>query len=184
MRIIFLDVDRVLNCALTKDRYKGMMGLDERFISNLVQLVEQSSIKDETRIVLSSSWRAGEDKDGKAIPDHLKYLDERLQARGLEIYDETPVIQDSNDGYSSRRGLEIMTWLYIHREEGIKGIVILDDVVFEDFSKYKLGVFLVKSIYFSRAGGFIEPLIDKALRILDIQIDVKSMLQERNFEGG
>ncbi len=184
MRIIFLDVDGVLNCALTKDRYKGMMGLDERFIGNLVRLVAQSSIKDETRIVLSSSWRASEDKDGKSIPDHLKYLDERLQARGLEIYDKTPVIRHPNEEYSSHRGLEIMTWLYIHREENIKGIVILDDVVFEDFKKYKLGSFLAKSIYFSRAGGFIEPLVDKALRILDKQIDVKSILQERDFEGG
>lgn len=50
MRIIFLDVDGVLNCALTKDRYKGMMGLDDRFIGNLASLVEKRSVKDETRI--------------------------------------------------------------------------------------------------------------------------------------
>ena len=68
MRIIFLDVDGVLNSALTKDRYKGMIGLDERFIGNLSGLVMKSSIKDETKIVLSSSWRAGEDKGSMPSP--------------------------------------------------------------------------------------------------------------------
>ena len=76
-----------------------------------------------------------------------------------------------------------MTWLYLHRDENITGLVILDDVVFEDFKKYRLGPFLAKSIYFSKAGGFIEPLADKALRILDRQIDVRQLLSERNFDG-
>lgn len=148
-----------------------------------MSLIEKSSVIDDTKIVLSSSWRAGEDKDGNRIPDHLRYLDQRLQARGLEIYDETPVIRYSKDSYSNCRGREIMTWLYLHREENITGIVILDDVVFEDFKKYKLGSFFVKSIYFSRNGGFIEPLVDKALKILNTGVDVKKLLMERNFGG-
>ncbi len=182
MRIIFLDVDGVLNCALTKDRYNGMMGLDERFIRNLKQVVKKSSEKDDTRIVLSSSWRAGKDRDGNEIPDHLRYLNERLHSHGMDIYDETPIIRYSKDGYSNHRGREIMTWLYLHRNDDIKSFVILDDVVFEDFKKYRLGSFLAKSIYFSKAGGFIEPLIEKSLRILDREIDLKELLATRDYK--
>ena len=176
MRIIFLDVDGVLNSALTKDRFNGMMGLDDRFLHNLSVLVKNSSQSDETKIVLSSSWRVGKDKDGKAIPGHYKYLEQRLKEYGLSIYDETPVVRYSKDGYSNHRGREIATWLYLHREEDITGIVILDDVAFDDFRTYHFGPYLAKSIYFSEYGGFIEPLADKALKILDKGFDVKEFL--------
>lgn len=182
MRIIFLDVDGVLNYVLTKDRYHGMMGLDEQFICNLSSLIEMSSVKGDTKVVLTSSWRAGVDMDGKMIPDHLRYLDRRLQEKGIEIYDETPIIRYSQDENYSHRGKEIMTWLYHHRDEDITGMVILDDVIFQDYLSYKLIGFLVKSRYLSKHGGLNEALVDKALKILDVRVDVESLLKERNFE--
>lgn len=53
------------------------------------------------RIVLSSSWRVGKDKDGNAIPGHYKYLEQKLEDHGLAIYDETPVVRYSKDDYSN-----------------------------------------------------------------------------------
>ncbi|MCR5388813.1 MAG: hypothetical protein K6E56_06160 [Lachnospiraceae bacterium] len=179
MRIIFLDVDGVLNCAYTKDRHNGIMGLDERFIKNLKQLVEKSTEREDTRIVLSSSWRAGKDKNGESIPGHLRYLNEKLNSYGMEIYDETPIIRWTKDRkvYSKHRGREISAWLYQHRNDEIKGFVILDDEVSGDFEKYKLDSFLVKSVYKSAEGGFIEPLIEKALKVLDMEVDLNDLFR-------
>ncbi len=176
MRLIFLDVDGVLNSALTKDRFKGMMGLDERFIMNLKKLVDKSNKVDETKIVLTSTWRLGKNKDGNDIPEHYAYLNERLRRHGLEIYDETPSIKYSYDSYKGCRGREIMTWIYQHRDMDITGMVIIDDVVYEDYKKYSLGSYFVKCDYFSERGGFIEPLVDKALKRLDTGLDLKELL--------
>ena len=176
MKIVFLDVDGVLNCALTKERFNGMMGVDERFLVNLSKIIKVSSEKDITRIVLSSSWRVGKDKDGNAIPGHYKYLEQKLEDHGLAIYDETPVVRYTKDDYSNHRGREIATWLYTHKDENITGIVILDDVAFEDFRIYHFGPYFVKSLYFSQYGGLIEPLVDKALRTLDKEFNVNDLI--------
>ena len=176
MRVVFLDVDGVLNSAMTKDRHKGIMGLDEHFITNLESLIAQSNKTDETKIVLTSTWRLAKNKDGADIPEHYAYLKERLGRHGLEIYDETPSIRYSKDGYKSFRGREIMTWLYQHRDMNITGMVIIDDVAHEDFKTYSLGPYFVKCDYFSHNGGFIEPLIDKALNRLDTDLDIKKLL--------
>ncbi len=183
MRVLFLDVDGVLNCALTTDRFNGMMGLDERFLENLSKIVKTSSEKNVTNIVLSSSWRVGEDKDGNAIPKHYKYLEEKLEEHGLSIYDETPAVRYSKDGYSNHRGREIATWLYTHKNEGITGIAILDDVAFDDFRTYHFGPYFVKCIYFSYYGGLIEPLVDKALKTLDKKFYVSYILSGDNGFG-
>lgn len=177
MRLIFLDVDGVLNSALTKEQYRGMMGLDDRFLKNLAKLIKISNKTDDTKIVLTSSWRIGINREGANIPRHYQYLTQRLQEYGLTIFDETPNIRYSKDNYKGCRGREIMTWLYQHREENITGMVIIDDTVYDDFKKYQLGPYFVKCEYFSEYGGFIKPLIKKAQMRLDTKLDVKQLLE-------
>ncbi len=96
-------MDGVLNCALTKDRFKGIMGLDERFIKSLDKFVVESNKADETKIVLTYTWRLGKNKDGKDIPEHYEYLRSRLAKHELEIYDETPSIRTNAEADESTR---------------------------------------------------------------------------------
>ena len=163
MRIIFLDVDGVLNCSTTQDRFHGIMGIDPELVANLAELVKESEKLEETRIVLSSSWRMGVNTEGVKIPDSYVYLKERLKEANLEIYDDTPRLKWSTG--SRHRGREIAGWLYLNRDKEISSYVILDDIEFKDFEKYGMLARHVKTSLFT--GGLQKEHIRQALNILN-----------------
>ena len=164
MRIVFLDVDGVLNCAFTKETYQGFIGADHSLVENLSIFLNKSNEEEETKIVLSSSWRIGQDRNGADIPDSYNYLSGKLAEYGLTIYDDTPRIPWSRG--QSRRGREIAGWFYMNRNLDIRGYVVLDDVLFEDFERYKILPHFVRTTFFSQSGGFRESYINKAMEII------------------
>lgn len=89
MKILFLDVDGVLNSYKTGGRY----ALKRNCLRRLQKIVEETKCD----IVLSSSWR----KDEYA----LRRLKRVLQYRGIKILDVTPV---SDKGF---RGDEVFDWM-------------------------------------------------------------------------
>ena len=107
MKVIFLDVDGVLNSS--SDGYSIKLRTDSHLIL-LKYIVENTG----ARIVLSSSWRIG-------ITKASKNLLKRLGEYGLKIMDSTPVLPSS-----SCRGDEIRQWLN-YSNYVIERFVILDD---------------------------------------------------------
>ena len=168
MRIVFLDVDGVLNCMSTKERYHGFIGVDDTLVGNFAEFIRTSSEEEETQIVLSSSWRIGQDRTGADIPDGYEYLQGRLAEHGLSIYDDTPRLKWGDAGYR-KRGREIAAWLYINRDKDITGYVVLDDVFFPDFKKYKISSHLVQTSL-AYNGGFQKNHGKQALRILRLPV--------------
>ena len=106
MKILFLDVDGVLNS--TEDGYSIKLRT-ESHLELLRCIVEETDAK----IVLSSSWRSG-------FPKAKQNLVKRLEEYGLKIIDSTPVLSNSC------RGDEIRQWLNTNKEK-VDGFVILDD---------------------------------------------------------
>lgn len=106
MKVVFLDVDGVLNSV--RDYYSVELTTDSHFIL-LRELIDRTGAK----IVLSSSWRIG-----LSIGDVLV---QRLAEYGLEIYDTTPVLYFEG----RKRGDEIRAWLNEHKD--VTNFVILDD---------------------------------------------------------
>lgn len=107
MKIIFLDVDGVLNSV--QDRFSTKLETRKHilFLRHIVN-------KTDAEIVLSSSWR---------ICGLLPKLCRILREYNLRISDITPYILDR-----ASRGREIRAWLDDHT--GVESFVILDD---EDF---------------------------------------------------
>ena len=111
MKVVFLDVDGVLNNSnWAMQMYDEGVHvyaenlLDERAVRLLQKLIDATDAK----IVVSSSWRR--DKYAmQCLSDQLKPMD---------IYDVTPV-------KNSIRGDEISVWLKKHKD--IERYVILDD---------------------------------------------------------
>lgn len=108
MKILFLDIDGVLNCDSTKERigpeggvFASMVGIDQRLLELFQEWLKDKPIK----VVLSSSWRTD---------DRLLAV---LAKRGLEWFDIT-----ANRGY---RGREIEEWLSLYDTEEY---AILDDI--------------------------------------------------------
>ncbi len=171
MRIIFLDVDGVLNCLSTKETYKGFIGIDPRLVEKLAVLYKQSSAEEETNIVISSSWRIGQDRNGCEMPGSYAYLTRMLEAEGMSIFDDTPRLKVGVKG-RSRRGREIAEWFYRNRNLDITGFVVLDDEFFDDFKKYGISAHLVRTSYAPGNGGFQKKHVKQAMRILrNIGID-------------
>ncbi len=175
MRYVFLDVDGVLNYIGTKESYQNLIGVDENNLKNFANFMQSSNEIEETRIVLSSSWRIGENNKGEEIPGLNNYLKERLASVGLSIYDETPMYKRQN-GFSLR-GKEIMIWLLKHTNEK-DAYVIIDDQLFPDFRTYGLLKNFVQTSCYSSRGGFGWKHERRCLDILKRQNDKREEIEE------
>ena len=119
MKLLFLDIDGVLNSAdyihsLDKDS-TPIIDIDYNTLPLLKEVLDKTGAK----IVLSSSWRLFD-------KHKTNYLIPALQSIGYEIFSETP------DSKSGNRGLEILdelTYLKKYRELEITGYAVLDDEV-------------------------------------------------------
>lgn len=105
MKVLFLDVDGVLNCRTTKERFVrgGFIGIDPKKVALVKQIIKETGCE----IVLSSSWRLEVDT-AFHVAEHLR------------LYDMTP----DNRGLSDR-GCEIVAWLEHHLD--VTKYAILDD---------------------------------------------------------
>lgn len=110
MKVLFLDIDGVLNSHRTAYAFGGFPFDVEkhrhRFDEVAIALVRNVVTAAGAQIVLSSSWR--NDKDWERIGPGL----------GLTIMDRTPTLP-------GKRGEEIAVWLQAHPE--VESYVILDD---------------------------------------------------------
>lgn len=140
MKVIFLDVDGVLN----------FLGSEEQILAEKVTLLKKIVDKTQAQIVLSSDWRIWWDKkDG----DFLE-LESKLKESGLTLLDKTP---DSRHGY---RGAEIYQWIQEWTGENIESFVILDDR--DDMKPY-----MDKLVQTSLGTGLTIGDMEKAIRILN-----------------
>lgn len=125
MKVIFLDIDGVLNTEETYDRLyknKGFIGIydieiDKFRLAYLKQIIDETDAK----IVLSSSFRFFFTKENhKIVPTNLKSkkLYDMFLNYGIEIYDTTPVKNFSREE-------EIKNWL--SNRHDIENFIIIDD---------------------------------------------------------
>ena len=126
MKVVFLDVDGVLNTSETFERVYGLFkntGKKELEI-DLFRLEYLKQIIDETdaKIVLSSAWRRFFDKiDNKIVPLNEKgrEFNRLLNNYGIEIYDKL-----NNDFCSSREEL-VIGWL--SKRDDVENFIMIDD---------------------------------------------------------
>lgn len=112
-KVIFLDIDGVLNYQSCKERFDKYYFVSDKKIELLKQLVDKTDAK----IVLSSTWRYGWVNPPNEDTPMYEALKKKLESYGIIISDKTPVI-----GY---RGTEIDEWLMRHPE--VDKFVIFDD---------------------------------------------------------
>ena len=96
-----------------------------------------------------------------------QYICDRLASVGIELFDSTPVLPADESWYSVR-GAEITAWLSEHKDLGITGYVVLDDLLFPDFLTLGLSKRQVRTSWDSPKGGFQKKYIAKALAALHL----------------
>ncbi len=187
MRIIFLDADGVLNNDETENRIFGWIGIDPVLLNNLKKLYDESNKEEETRIVVSSSWKNDEVKSRREIEtcgytkvdNCYAELLKRLNALDMEVLGYTTETESQFE-----RGKGILRWIreYNKEHESISNYVVLDDEMF-DFDTYKeLSDRFVHTIdyyeqdpYAYYGIGLVDKYVEKALSILRGEIGEKDV---------
>ena len=103
MKVIFLDIDGVLNCQKTPNPRNLPYIVDKRLLARLTKLLERTGAK----VVLSSSWRC----------DPIGLLAAK--------YWKVPFIDVCPDLPKSQRGKEMLKWLSCHPK--VSRFAVIDD---------------------------------------------------------
>ena len=152
MKVIFLDIDGVLN---HQSHYEWLMTTDEptlmqrtypytEFNPKSCQLLKEIIEETGAQIVVSSSWRLDGEKRLNSLFKHF----------GLpKIYSITPCL-------NTMRGLEIGAWLASHPE--VTNYVILDDD--EDMCEHQLPFYIKTNPY---GDGLNEEVKERAIQLLN-----------------
>ena len=168
MKVIFLDVDGVLNSMSYYEQVTDIFeeAIDQANVHELAKIVEATDAK----IVLTSSWRGGWEKNPEECRVDGKLLVRELAKEGIEIFDKTGM-----SGLWERygRSVEVITWMEECKQkygEDIEAYVIIDDNDF-DWEDYRLAEHWVHT-------DFNGPALDAKHR--DQAIDILKNL-ENNF---
>lgn len=154
MKVIFLDIDGVLNSAQFRIKIKDKrltMPEIEREIDRKPLLILKRII-DETgaRVVVTSSMRK---------EPTFKDFKEYVSHEGIRIHDVTLDFGDAG----MHRGEEIREWIQKHEEE-LEEYVILDDDTFEDFGEELMAHLVQPSMWTTR--GLEQNHADQAITLL------------------
>ena len=143
MKVIFLDIDGVLNDAITTADLMDDSPKKEH-LDCLKQIVDATGAE----IVLSSTWRL--------FPLSRREIKKSLATVGLDFIDRTDELDDG-------RGAEIDAWLCKHPE--VENFVILDD---EDRDmKGEFADHIVRTSFYT---GLLPEHVEKAIKILNKEV--------------
>jgi len=154
MRVLFLDVDGVLNSAPDRRGGKptgGILGVDDDKLEILRDIVRQSG----AFIVLTSTWKQSWGVMWQ--PGTLRYLTDKLQQKNMEIMGCTM------ERIPGERGTGIQRWLAYHGP--VDGWAVLDDDIFPDFAERGILPRLIKTNFYR--GGLTRDKIDPCVRMLN-----------------
>lgn len=105
---LFLDVDGVLNCHLTKQRFGGYIGIDPIKAARVKRIIAETGCQ----VVLSSTWRLDVKSQNHVKEKVCNFIDVTVSLPGNPL-----------------RGQEVQQWVNTHPE--VKRYAILDDA--DDF---------------------------------------------------
>lgn len=169
MKIIFLDIDGVLNTLMidikpfssnrgqiSRDGFYYKLNMpNDMEVSNrqAIMWLNKLCVETNAKIVITSTWRMGVD----GLENTKKALYNSGLIDNIEIIDATPILQNPVD--MNIRGHEIQEWLDNHKN--INKYVILDDDA--DMLENQLSHLVQINTYYGF--GFLD--YEKAIKILE-----------------
>ena len=161
VKLLFLDVDGVLNYDRCKYSVGIYYGVDPEKVKLLRKIIDATGAK----IVLSSTWRrsilVGMPLELQEDPFAIELMS-KLKAEGLKIYDMTSV--DENDGHRKEQ-IEELIAEYRHNGQPVSHWCVLDDDIFEGFDEPEFNQHFVNTKFYEN--GLSEEDAQKAIEILN-----------------
>ena len=155
MKLIFLDVDGVLNYGGCKSRApSGCLGIEEEKVKILRKIIDKTG----AIVILTSTWKTEWFPTAfiSELPKDGQYLEKELAKHNVFIRAKT------EDTSWSQRGLGIIDFLN-NWSEPVESFVILDDELF-DFKKVGIKDKHVKTSF---ADGLLPRHVAQAIKILN-----------------
>jgi len=155
VKVIFLDIDGVLNYTGCKEMFGRLYGVDDDRLDKLAKIVQST----DAAIVLTSTWKQLWDNqplNSDTLDPMALYLLNRLKSRGLRLTDRT------TEKDPSQRGHGIKAWL--RKVPDIESWVVLDDDMFPDYKECGIVPRLVRT---RPDSGLTDENVDKAIRLLN-----------------
>ena len=168
MKVIFLDIDGVLNNTLNCKAFIGgglVLGIERKYVRLLAQIVDETGAE----LVLSSDWKMGWEPGRRSTEQPTaagRYLQNKLMRDGLMLLDKT------DDHIYGRRGAEIDAWLAAHPD--VTDYVILDDTVFTDFKPEHIKRLVLTDCRY----GLSPNNVQDAIRVLQGHLMTKGVSDE------
>lgn len=145
-KIIFLDIDGVLNHRLTRSTNShGCIGIDFSLVQIFKRIIKETGAK----VVLSSTWRL--------YNDLVKNIEDNLCP-------DVEIIGKTIDLWNDCRGSEIEDW--INKNGPISNFAIIDDST--DMGKFRHGPHFFQT-FFDK--GLTEEIADSVIEFLNKEID-------------
>ena len=138
MRVIFLDVDGVLNHKCFDDEYMSnynynnkneIVGVDPEKVKILAKICEETYSK----VVLSSSWKLG--LEHGYVSKSLYRLVEMLYDNGIDLIDVTSCIPNPSKGGGQEMWKEWDIECYLHEHPEVTKYCIFDDETYDLLTK-------------------------------------------------
>ncbi len=170
MRVVFLDIDGVLNSYRTTVKTpEGCVGISDTLCKKLRRLIDSAQDPDnDVKVVLTSSWKYMDTSD-----DDYKYMISKLRKAKAE-----PIgITCEPDNNSLKRGQGITSYLSEHTE--VVQYVILDDYMFDMSDDLAQHLVLTDECV-----GLTDSDIEAAINILNGEILPADYYKEINKERG
>lgn len=134
MKVIFLDIDNVLNCATSISNCYGWTGIDNTLVKKIARIVAGTGAK----IVLTSTWKLDFhlEEGYKQTNREAQYMVNKFRQARLKIHDIT-----IDKLYNRGSGIH----KYLNEHPDINSWVVVDDFQFEDFDSEILARFVQTS---------------------------------------
>ena len=143
MKYIFLDIDGVLN---TKSSWKIPYMINPTLVARLGKITEDTDGK----IILTSTWKTGFEKELDTCTPQIKALRLKMQDCGYDIWDKCPELKGRT------RDKEIERYLYFNPSD--KYVILDDDTSLYDVKNNLLVV--------NCETGITEKDVEKAKKML------------------
>ena len=158
MKLLFLDIDGVLNCEDTKATApSGCLGIDDKLTIKLARILKETG----ARIILTSDWKIGWEEFDFCCSEDAKYLNHKLKKHGLKITSKT---YDDHvyDTFFEDRGKGIHKFL--EKVHNVEAYAVIDDHTFTDFDD-EIRKNLILTDY---RVGLSDTDVEKAISILNM----------------
>lgn len=156
-KVIFLDIDGVLNCSPYANAHP-----DQKLNPENLERLAEIQHKTNAAIVLCSTWKDCDHPDEPDVYYMYEYLTNTLKTYGLFIQNKTP---DTHKG----RPHEIHTYLEQHPETNTF-VILDDDYTAENYAVFGINSHLIQTRFFCHTeseGGLQDCHVKQAIQILN-----------------